>query len=329
MDPLKQIDTPTWYSFQNALVNSVIAGGTASMNYYRKPLNEIIEQESETLAKNPSTIADLHATLAIIHTLDDYLTPITTNEFGCDYACLAEETHYVSWFQKKLSASLFQKIKTATQFFSHTDGIRIIIDGIDGTGNFMRGIPLFCSAAAMIVNDQPRISALYDPVQHVVYSALLPGPDHNICQGAEAWEWYVSSNQRTDLIQLNQTLMKKSLIHESIGVHFSRSVPDKMHEMIQSDNSPSIFEKLSRASGGIYAFNSGFIAMIHIARGALGAYINNSLHLWDIAAGEVLIRACGGRVTDFQKKSISYNTPSRVPVVAAKEQIYEALMSIL
>lgn len=328
MDSLKQINKQRWYSFQNALVHSVIAGGIESMKYYRKPLNDIVVKKDEAVTKNPSTLADLHATLAMIHALDNYLTPITTNLFG-SYSCLAEETHYEGWFQKKLPETLFQRIKTPTHFFKHPEGIRILIDGIDGTGNFSRGIPFFCSAAAIIVEDKARISALYDPVQNVAYSALLPGPDNNICQDAEAWEWYISSNHRNDLIHLNQINKKKPLLQESIGIHFTRSDPVKLHELIQSDSSLSILEKLSQASSGIYAFNSSFIAMILVARGALGAYINNTTHLWDIAAGEVLVRACGGKLTDFNKNSILYNSPSRVSVVAAKENIYNDVMACL
>jgi len=324
MDPLKQINTYT--NLQKALVHSVIAGGTASMRYYRQPLSEL---STESSSKNPSTIADLHATLAIIYALENYLSPITMNQFGCDFSCLAEETHYRQWFQNKLSAPLFQKIRTPTQFFSQTKGIRVIIDGIDGTGNFLRGIPLFCSAAALIIDNHPRISALYDPVHHLVYSALLPGPDNNICQNAEAWEWHISNNHRTDLMRLNQDHEKKPLLKETIGIHFTRSDPDKVHELVHAENSHSIVEKLSRASAGIYAFNSSFIAMIYVAQAALGAYINNTTHLWDIAAGEVLVRACGGKVTDLNKNPIVYNTSSRVSVVAARASLYDDLMRIL
>jgi fructose-1,6-bisphosphatase/inositol monophosphatase family enzyme len=326
MDPLKQINKITYANLQKALVHSVIAGGTASMEYYRQPLKEY---PAESISKNPSTIADLHATLAIIYALDNYLSPITMTQFGCDFSCLAEETHYVDWFQNKLSAPLFQKIKTPKKFFSQTKGIRVIIDGIDGTGNFLRGIPLFCSAAAIIVDNHPRVSALYDPVQHIVYSACLPGPDNNIRQNAEAWEWHISNNHRTDLTLLNQGHEKKTLLQETIGVHFSRSDPNKMHELLQSNNSHSILEKLSRSSAGIYAFNSSFIAMIYVAQAALGAYVNNTTHLWDIAAGEVLVRACGGKVTDLNKNPIVYNSSSRLSVVAAREQLYDDLMHIL
>jgi fructose-1,6-bisphosphatase/inositol monophosphatase family enzyme len=329
MEQLHKIDKSAWDCLQNALVQSVIAGGTASMKYYRKPPVNIIEKDSENVSKNPSTTADLHATLAILYALDHYLTPITSSLFACDYACLAEETHYVKWFQQQLPVKVFQKIEPATNFFSIKKGIRVIIDGIDGTGNFLRGIPLFCSAAALLIDNHLRVSAIYDPVHHVVYSAVLPGPENDICQGAEAWEWHIANNHRIDLIHLNQKLEKKPFIHEAIGVHLTRSHPDKLREFIQPNNAPSVLEKLSHASAGIYTFNSSFVAMIYVAQGALGAYINNTTHLWDVAAGEVLVRACGGDVTDFHKKAIHYNTPLRVSVVAAKKHIYEMLYRCL
>jgi fructose-1,6-bisphosphatase/inositol monophosphatase family enzyme len=130
-------------------------------------------------------------------------------------------------------------------------------------------------------------------------------------------------------MRLNQDHEKKPLLKEMIGIHFTRSDPDKVHELVHAENSHSIVEKLSRASAGIYAFNSSFIAMIYVAQAALGAYINNTTHLWDIAAGEVLVRACGGKVTDLNKNPIVYNTSSRVSVVAARASLYDDLMRIL
>jgi len=325
MGLFKKITRNIWNNCQNALVQSVIAGGTTAMQYYRRPLKCLDETETASVTKNPSTIADLHATLAIIHSLDDYLSPITA-QIGSDYYCLAEETHYVKYFKNKLPESVFRKIQSPEQFFSNDSSIRVIIDGIDGTGNFLRGIPIFCSAVALFINEQLCISALYDPVHHVVYSACLPVNSFE----SEAWEWHISSNHRIDLVASQTKDNTLPLAQEAIGIHLTRNNPDKVNELLkQSHHSNSILEDLSRASAGIYAFNSGHMAMINIARGALGAYVNNTTHLWDIAAGEVLVRACGGNVTGFDKNSISYDANDRVSVIAARQHIYETLMRII
>jgi len=299
------------------------------MQYYRRPINSLIDDPNEALSKNPSTIADLHATLAIIHALDDYIAPIA-KEISCDLHYLAEETRYRDWFRQKLPNDTFHRILTSNNFFSYTSGIRVIIDGIDGTGNFLRGIPLFCSSAAIFIDDRLCISALYDPVHHVVYSGMLPGPDSDICKGAEAWEWQVSTNQQFDLIQ---TFGRESydLSKEAIGIHFTRNSPAKLHDLIheKEDHVKSTLERLSNASGGLYAFNSGLTAMIAVARGAFGAYINHSTYPWDIAAGEVLVRACGGNVTDFDQHAISYDAESRINVIAARKQLYSEIVKIV
>ncbi|MBF0449430.1 MAG: hypothetical protein HQK75_01890 [Candidatus Magnetomorum sp.] len=320
----------TWHAFQQALIQAVIAGGTTAMQFYQQPMPWPSEEKQAAVSKNPSTLADLQATLSIVHVLDNYISPICEH-LACDFFCLGEETHYRNWFQNKLPPLIFQKILSSSQFFNQTKGIRVIIDGIDGTGNFIRGIPLFCSAAALFVDDQVRISAMYDPIHHVVYSALLPGDRDNICTGAEAWECQITTNQRIDLVKKADTDEKKSLDQEGIGVHLTRNHPEKVHEFLkQSPNhSRSILEHLSNISGGIYAFNSGLIAMIDVARGSLGAYLNNTTHLWDIAAGEVLIRACGGKVTDFNTHPISYASQNRISVIAARQHVYDEIINIL
>jgi len=317
-------------ALQQALMKAVIAGGTTAMQFYQQPMSWP-DEEQQTVSKNPSTLADLQATLSILHVLNDYISPICT-DLDCDFFCLGEETHFQKWFQKQLPALLFQKILSSSDFVNQQKGVRIIIDGIDGTGNFIRGIPLFCSAAAIFIADQLRISAIYNPIRHVVYTAMIPDhsqPKNN--SNTEAWEWDISNNHRIDLINKVKNDPPKKLSHEAIGIHLTRNNPEKIHEFLSENpvHKKSILEQLSNVSGGIYAFNSSMIAMVDVARGALGAYINNITHLWDIAAGEVLIRACGGKVTDFLQNPISYTSPKHVSVIVAKNHLYDDLISVL
>ena len=68
--------------------------------------------------------------------------------------------------------------------------------------------------------------------------------------------------------------------------------------------------------------------MAEIARKALDGFVNIVTNPWDVAAGEVIIKACGGKVTDFEGNNIDYSIYSPTSVVAANENVHEALLRI-
>src|SRR5262249_28776690 len=146
--------------------------------------------------KNPSTVADLQATSRILQTVHSMLSPVV-RRLGCGHSYLGEETKYTPWFRKNLGHDIFKKIKPPADFFIEQENtLRVIVDGIDGTGSFTRGLPLFCSAVAILVDDQARVAAIYDPIHHVVYSALLDGPYLQPAAHTEAWAWQVATGDR-------------------------------------------------------------------------------------------------------------------------------------
>jgi len=69
------------------------------------------------------------------------------------------------------------RIREAKEFFeAGKDGLRVVFDGIGGTGGFVRGVPLFCVAVGILIDDEPRVAAIYDPIGRTIYSAVLSGP---------------------------------------------------------------------------------------------------------------------------------------------------------
>jgi fructose-1,6-bisphosphatase/inositol monophosphatase family enzyme len=90
-----------------------------------------------------------------------------------------------------------------------------------------------------------------------------------------------------------------------------------------------MLQRLALASGGIYALGSGILAMADVARGALGGFVNIITNLWDVAAGEVLVRACGGKVTTFEGSPIEYTSANQISVIAAKGHLYKEIYAHL
>lgn len=321
-----------WKKLHQAAVRAVIAGGIEGMAFYRQPeLFAEFAKSSRGKVGNPSTIADVEATAVVLHSLDGYLTELA--EFhSCGLKYLAEETVTSDIFRDKVSETIYRKIKAPDEFFTpEQNEIRVIIDGIDGTGSFIRGIPLFCSALAILIGSQPRVGAVYDPIHNVVYSAFLPGSSQIPEAKAEAWAWEVSTGNRKRMSSLDKDLMSPTLRSEAIGIHFTRTKHDKLTPYLRA-NGPDgccLLENLSRSTGAIYALNSGHLALTEVARGTFGGFLNTVTNLWDVAAGEVLVRACKGKVTQFDGCPISYAEYHETSLLAAKNTIYDQLKSIM
>jgi fructose-1,6-bisphosphatase/inositol monophosphatase family enzyme len=360
----EKITLEQWHTLEYIAIRAVIAGGMAAMGYYDRALPWLpvgvmegvmgVGDREEQENKNPSTIADFEATARVLETINSMLTlRIRHKELNCMISYLGEETQtdkYTSWFDKHVEIP--DRVLPANKFFTReyeSNRIRIIVDAIDGTVNFSRRLPFFCSAVAMLVEDEARVSAIYDPTHHIVYSALLRGPHGRPEKEKEAWAWQVSTGSRVNLVEVaqkdtdrilkNRSLeeltkgAKRQLLqNESVATHLTRTKIQYLEEFLRphSDNIMSQLERLAKASGGIYTLNSGVLAMAYIATGALGGFVNNITHHWDLAAGEVLVRACGGKVTDFNGNKIKYSTSSeKTSVIAAKEYLYEPIKEIL
>jgi fructose-1,6-bisphosphatase/inositol monophosphatase family enzyme len=327
-----------WRELEEAAIRMVCLGGISAMGFYRDaaglagaalqqdPLLQRLLKSYAAESKNPPTFADLDATASILRAADDFLTRIS-HHLTCSLTYLGEETvtdAYRAWLAGLLGSGIAAKIHAPSEFFEIGDNVlRVILDGLDGTANFTRGIPLFCSAAAILVDRQPRVAAVYDPIHNIVYSGVLPGPARRPEENARVTAWEVAAGMRTDLAALSDRDGHLPLSKEAVAIHLTRANPTKMREFL------GCLERLALASNAIYAFNTGIPAMCHIARGGLGAYVNNFTNLWDVAAGEVIVRASGGKVTDFAGDEIKYDSHGRVSLLAAKAHLHAEIQKLL
>ncbi|MCA1703992.1 MAG: hypothetical protein LC808_12295 [Actinobacteria bacterium] len=299
-----------------------------AMGFYRDAWKT---QKVLTEEKNAPTEADVQATCMILRSAHSILEPLRRS-LNCSLSYLSEESDKSDRVKSLLPDDIAGCIHPRKVFFGrHENVIRVILDGIDGTENFGRGLPFFCSALAILVEDQARVSAIYDPIHHLIYSARLPGPHMAPEVNSSASAWEVASGTRLDLGRSALVRSANPLGKEAVGVHISRTNDKARSRLLRSQtaDSESLLERLGRESGGIYAFNCGIVAMVHVARGGLGSFINPATYLWDVAAGEVLVRACGGRVTTFSGQAMTYRSPGRVSVISSKEHLHSPILEIV
>jgi fructose-1,6-bisphosphatase/inositol monophosphatase family enzyme len=324
------IDNEDWNNLEIAARSAVVAGGVSAMGYYREALAANIVLEKNL---SPSTLADTKATLDVLQSLSSTIPPIAGKlNFGISFYAeeleqklpLANEDDR----EKRIKCILDQAgmispyIKRTTADFRHSfdNCIAVLFDALDGTTNFRAGIPFFCSAVAFFIKGKPCIGAIYDPLHNVVYYGSLRYNHAGELHSRTAYAWRVQSGSLLDLTGLE----KKGKTKRLIATHLTRSDKKKRKEFLEK------LDKLTENCGGTYMFNTGQLALAYIASGHLNVFVNNYTNIWDVAAGEVIVRAMGGKVTNFNGDTIDYGRSTKIEVVASADAgVHQKILEIL
>lgn len=305
-----------WQKLEKSVRDIAAIAGFAAMGYYR---NALAETGEVTSTANPSTIADENATLAILQTLSSFES--LADDLGYNYRVFAEELDTEETASRILHSlkgnTIYSKIKTSTtEFRKDWDrSISILVDAIDGTTNFDACLPFYCSAVAIFIGGHLSVGAIYDPFHNqVFYGSLRTLEDGQVEPVAKVWN--IHAGNIDDYSGRGHTVSKRKLI----STHITRSDEDARNRFLHFI--PKLYEN-KMLQGGTYMLNCGQMALANVACGNIAAFINNTTGIWDVAAGEVLIRATGGKITDFKGRDIDYGKSSRVSVIACEsDEIY-------
>jgi len=181
-----------------------------------------------------------------------------------------------------------------------TSGRRWIIDPLDGTNNFLAGIPHFAVSIALEDGGEVVLGCVHDPVRDETFTAIRS--DGAYINGERI---AVSARDRLDGAVLGAGLS---------------SHPGRRAEMI--DRLPPL---LTRA-GVLRALGSASLDLAYVAAGRFDAIWYLSLHAWDVAAGGLLVEEAGGRVTDL------HGAPLRDPlagVAASNSRLHDEFLHAL
>ena len=146
-----------------------------------------------------------------------------------------------------------------------------IVDPIDGTVNFFYGIPHYCISIALRCKGELTVGVIYDPSMDELWTVVKG--EKPFLNGKE-----ISCSSRTKL--------EESILYVGCG-----KTEDALSDGLERFRRASLRARKMRMMG------SAALAMAYIATGRLDAYVESRISLWDIAAGQLLIEATGGKVT--------------------------------
>lgn len=149
-----------------------------------------------------------------------------------------------------------------------------IIDPLDGTTNFIHGIPFYCVSVALAQDGDIIIGIIYDPNLDECFHAI---------KGKGAF-------LNTKPITVSAST---SLAHSVVATGFPHRSFERMEEYIQS------LEYFFRNTRSLRRLGAAALDMAYVACGRMDAFFELKLMPWDIAAGTLLVREAQGVATDF------------------------------
>ena len=172
---------------------------------------------------------------------------------------------------EKILIEEFSKAKKNYSFLTEESGIienndkdKIwIIDPIDGTTNFLHGIPHFAISVALKIDNELKSALIVDPIKNEIF--------------------FAEKNNGSYFNNHRIRVSKKSNIEDCL---FSSD----------QNGLKNIFPSLNMRSSGCAALD-----MAYVGSGRLDGFFHNKINLWDIAAGILIVEEAGGTTNDFNK----------------------------
>lgn len=176
-----------------------------------------------------------------------------------------------------------------------------IIDPLDGTTNFAHHLPLCCISIAFALNDRIMVGVILNPMTQELFTAV---------DGCGA--------------RLNQqpiSVSKTATVSESLLV---TGFPYRFTDII--DAVTTRFRNCLIASQGVRRLGSAALDLCYVACGRFDAFWEQLLNPWDTAAGFLIAREAGARVTDFNNQVYA---PDRKEILATNGLIHSEMLDLM
>lgn len=149
-----------------------------------------------------------------------------------------------------------------------------VIDPLDGTTNFVHGFHPYAISIGLTDNGEPVAGVVCNVGCHEIFKAWIDGG---------AW--------------LNDKPIKVSGASSLSGSLIATGLP--YNNFSRLDNYMACLTHFCKTTHGIRRFGSASIDMAYIASGRFEAFFEYDLNVWDVAAGIIILREAGGRVSNF------------------------------
>ncbi len=217
---------------------------------------------------------------------------------------------YVTYADKAAEEVIVQTIKNTCpdhSFYGEEAGFQNsgsdyvwIIDPIDGTTNFIQGIPQFSISIALMYKNTLQVGVVYDPLKKELFRA-------------EKGKGACLNHRPIHVPRLDDT--RKAIL--------TTGFPFRIHPYI--DDFLQIFNALFLVTGGIRRMGSAALDLAYTACGRFHGYFELKLAPYDIAAGLLILEEAGGIFSDFQGTQKCFETGN---VIGGSKAVHELILNV-
>jgi len=178
---------------------------------------------------------------------------------------------------------------------------RWIIDPIDGTMNFLNGVPQFAISVGYEEDGEIKCGVIFNPIMNEMFCA-------------EKGNGAYLNNSRI-------RVSNKKKIQDSLLVTGGPKMTSKIKDKIFSE-----YINVSKNVSNVRKFGSAALDMAYVACGRFDGYWQRELNYWDIAAGIIIIKEAGGFVDFFEEDA---NYPLKKNILASNSNINNELKDLI
>jgi myo-inositol-1(or 4)-monophosphatase len=149
-----------------------------------------------------------------------------------------------------------------------------IIDPLDGTTNFIHGVPTYSVSIALYEEDKPVLGVVYEINRGELFYSYKDGPA------------FLNNN----VISVSK---RNSLADSLLATGFPYYKFDKLEQYMQ------LFAEMMQRCHGLRRIGSAAVDLAYVACGRVDAFFEYNLNSWDIAAGAFIVQQAGGNIMNF------------------------------
>ena len=203
-------------------------------------------------------------------------------------------------FSKELSDYLF--IGEENYNGSDFSGKCIIVDPIDGTTNFVHGLPFVSTSIGVYEYGKPLLGIVFNPILDEMYYA-------------ERGRGAFLNNNRITVSQTER--LEDSLI--ATGFSYNFTCKNKKFVLSKLDNVLS-------QTRGIRRCGAASVDLCFVAKGAFDGYYEGGLKPWDVAGGALIVEEAGGVVSDISGNNYFFD---KDVIIASNKGIFKKFIEVL
>ncbi len=172
-----------------------------------------------------------------------------------------------------------------------------VVDPIDGTANFARGVPHFCVSIACVLEGLIEVGVIYDPVRDELFAARRGG-------GAFLNGAPIRASEATSLA--NSTV--------EVGWNMRAGVSKYL----------DLLRRVALWGASPFRTGSGALGVAYVAAGRRDGYVEHHVNPWDCMAGVLLVQEAGGYVSNFLAGE---GLTKGNPLIACAQGVKQALIA--